>query len=67
MSQRTYANVPFGYARGWEPVLYVDNIRAYYNILKWLTANEEAEMREFEVPEELADPVEEPAAEVERT
>jgi membrane-bound lytic murein transglycosylase F len=31
----------FGYARGWEPVLYVNNIRSYYNILQWLTANEE--------------------------
>ena len=48
-----YSRVPFGYARGWEPVLYVDNIRAYYNILVWLTANEEADMREFELPEEV--------------
>jgi len=42
LSQRKwYSRVPYGYARGWEPVLYVNNIRAYYNILKWLTANEE--------------------------
>lgn len=41
LSQRKwYTRVPFGYARGWEPVLYVNNIRSYYNILKWLTANE---------------------------
>ena len=41
LSQRKwYTKVPFGYARGWEPVLYVNNIRSYYNILKWLTANE---------------------------
>jgi membrane-bound lytic murein transglycosylase F len=41
LSQRKwYSRVPFGYARGWEPVLYVNNIRSYYNILKWLTANE---------------------------
>ena len=39
--QKWYSRVPFGYARGWEPVLYVNNIRSYYNILKWLTANEE--------------------------
>ena len=61
-----YSRVPFGYARGWEPVLYVDNIRAYYDILKWLTANEEAEMREFDVPEGIVDPALE-EAEGERT
>jgi membrane-bound lytic murein transglycosylase MltF len=33
--------VPYGYARGWEPVLYVNNIRAYYTILQWLTEKEE--------------------------
>ena len=38
-----YTQVPYGYARGWEPVLYVNNIRAYYNIIKWLTENEEQE------------------------
>ena len=35
-----YVQLPFGYARGWEPVLYVNNIRSYYEILVWLTANE---------------------------
>ena len=35
-----YSRLPYGYARGWEPVLYVNNIRAYYNILVWLTENE---------------------------
>ena len=42
LSQRKwYSRVPYGYARGWEPVLYVNNIRAYYNIVRWLTDNEE--------------------------
>jgi len=41
LSQRKwYSRVPYGYARGWEPVLYVNNIRAYYNILLWLTEEE---------------------------
>ena len=41
LSQRKwYKQLKFGYARGWEPVLYVNNIRSYYNILKWLTENE---------------------------
>ncbi len=47
LSQRKwYSRVPYGYARGWEPVLYVNNIRAYYNILKWLTENEEVPVEE---------------------
>ena len=41
--KRWYSQVPYGYARGWEPVLYVNNIRAYYNILRWLTEQEETE------------------------
>jgi membrane-bound lytic murein transglycosylase F len=38
--QNWYSRVPYGYARGWEPVLYVNNIRSYYNIIIWLTENE---------------------------
>ena len=41
--ERWYSRVEYGYARGWEPVLYVNNIRNYYNILKWITENEAAE------------------------
>ena len=44
-----YSQVPYGYARGWEPVLYVNNIRAYYNILKWLAEKEES--AETDIPE----------------
>ena len=44
--RKWYTKVPYGYARGWEPVLYVNNIRSYYNILKWLIANEEPEIPE---------------------
>jgi membrane-bound lytic murein transglycosylase F len=32
-----YAKSKHGYARGWEPVMYVENIRNYYDILIWLT------------------------------
>jgi len=35
-------------------VLYVNNIRVYYNILKWLTANEESP--EGEIPSEAVPP-----------
>ena len=51
--RKWYSKVPYGYARGWEPVLYVNNIRSYYNILKWLTANEESGNPEnLDIPQE---------------
>ena len=53
--RKWYSQVPYGYARGWEPVLYVNNIRAYYNILKWLT---EQEVPPGEEMPENDDPVE---------
>jgi membrane-bound lytic murein transglycosylase MltF len=28
-----------GYARGWEPVRYVDNIRGYMDILDWVATD----------------------------
>jgi membrane-bound lytic murein transglycosylase F len=62
-----YSRVPFGYARGWEPVLYVNNIRAYFNILQWLTANEEADMREFDLPDDIVEPATEAPAQTEQT
>ena len=34
-----YKKTKHGYARGWEPVLYVENIRSYYDILCWLDDN----------------------------
>ena len=46
--RKWYSRVPYGYARGWEPVLYVNNIRAYYNILKWLTENEVPRIEEYD-------------------
>lgn len=39
--ERWYSRVEYGYARGWEPVLYVTNIRNYYNIIRWITNNKE--------------------------
>ena len=58
LSQRKwYSQLPYGYARGWEPVLYVNNIRSYYNILKWLTASESGE--DVEDPEEIGPAIEE--------
>lgn len=57
--RKWYSRVPYGYARGWEPVLYVNNIRAYYNIISWLTENEvspedESEAETDNAPELIA-------------
>lgn len=36
--KKWYERVKYGYARGWEPVRYVENIRSYAAILRWLTS-----------------------------
>ncbi|NHA15609.1 membrane-bound lytic murein transglycosylase MltF [Thioalkalivibrio sp. XN279] len=36
--ERWHKQARFGYARGWEPVRYVDNIRRYYEVMGWITA-----------------------------
>ncbi|MDT8453049.1 MAG: membrane-bound lytic murein transglycosylase MltF [Gammaproteobacteria bacterium] len=38
-----YKKTRYGYARGWEPVLYVENIRSYYDILRWLDSSDKEE------------------------
>jgi len=47
--RKWYSRVPYGYARGWEPVLYVNNIRSYYNILRWITSGEEEDKPDEEL------------------
>lgn len=39
--KRWYKHTKHGYARGWEPVRYVENIRSYYDLLVWYTENEQ--------------------------
>jgi membrane-bound lytic murein transglycosylase F len=36
--ERWYRETRFGYARGWEPVRFIENIRRYYEVLAWITA-----------------------------
>lgn len=36
--RRYYRHAPHGFANGEEPVIYVSNIRTYYNVLMWRTA-----------------------------
>jgi membrane-bound lytic murein transglycosylase F len=38
--KRWYKKTRYGYARGKEPVKYVENIRSYYDILHWHLAKE---------------------------
>jgi len=33
--ERWYTKTENGYARGWEPVRYVDNVRGYRDLLEW--------------------------------
>jgi membrane-bound lytic murein transglycosylase F len=33
--ERWYTQTENGYARGWEPVRYVDNVRGYRDMLEW--------------------------------
>ncbi len=41
--KKWFQQTRYGYARGREPVRYVENIRTYYDILVWLTEQEVAE------------------------
>jgi membrane-bound lytic murein transglycosylase F len=34
--RKWYKKTKHGYARGWEPVRYVENIRSYYDLLLWI-------------------------------
>ncbi len=38
--KKWYSRVKRGYARGYAPVHYVDNVRSYYEALMWLTSGE---------------------------
>ena len=39
--RKWYKKTKHGYARGWEPVRYVENIRSYYDVLRWVNGKEE--------------------------
>ena len=39
--RKYYRHLPHGYARGWEPVKYVQNIRHFHNVLTWNTVLEQ--------------------------
>ncbi len=41
----------YGYARGWEPVTYVRNIRSYYDILVWMDERENQQENQSAQPD----------------
>lgn len=61
LSQREYyTQTRFGYARGHEPVIYVDNIRRYYDVLAWRmpeTPGTRLTERDESQPEEASEPI----------
>ncbi len=54
--KKWYKKTKHGYARGWEPVKYVENIRSYYDILVWVDEQDappvtaEPDILKFESP-----------------
>jgi len=40
--RKWYKKTKHGYARGWEPVRYVENIRSYYDVLLWISGKDKA-------------------------
>lgn len=49
--KKWYKKTKHGYARGWEPVKYVENIRKYYDLLVWMDVRRNGDPQ-FEQPEE---------------
>ncbi|HZF15842.1 MAG TPA: membrane-bound lytic murein transglycosylase MltF [Steroidobacteraceae bacterium] len=41
--EKWYLQVKRGYARGWEPVRFVDNVRAYLDVLEWVAQDAAAQ------------------------
>ncbi|MFK8030757.1 MAG: membrane-bound lytic murein transglycosylase MltF [Gammaproteobacteria bacterium] len=46
--KKWYQQTRRGYARGWEPVIYVDNIRSYYGIMEWAMSDRNPSARWFD-------------------
>lgn len=57
-----YRRVKRGYARGWEPVTYVDNIRSYLDLLQWHFSDRNPDVRMAADDEPAADTQAEAAA-----
>jgi membrane-bound lytic murein transglycosylase F len=53
-----YSQLKHGYARGREPVIYVDNIRSYYDLLVWFSTHERRDEVKLRVVQASSDPEE---------
>lgn len=49
--ERWYSRTRFGYARGYEPVQYVENIRTYFDILVWMDSRNHPLLADATQPE----------------
>ncbi len=49
--RKWYKKTKHGYARGWEPLQYVENIRSYYDILRWL---DKSQQKKTDAPDALS-------------
>jgi membrane-bound lytic murein transglycosylase F len=54
--KKWFQQTRYGYARGREPVQYVDNIRTYYDILVWLTEKDSADEKVVQDPPQFDSP-----------
>ncbi len=52
--KKWYKQTKYGYARGNEPVRYVENIRGYYKLLIWLTEEDQVKKDVMSIGEEAA-------------
>jgi membrane-bound lytic murein transglycosylase F len=50
-----YTRLKHGYARGREPVIYVDNIRSYYDLLVWYSHHQQRDQIKLRVAEASAE------------
>jgi len=54
--KKWFQQTRYGYARGREPVRYVENIRTYYDILVWVTEQQAAENKPPRAPLQFGSP-----------
>ena len=53
--ERWYSQTRFGYARGYEAVNYVSNVRTFYEILLWMTHRDHPLLTQLETPAPTTD------------
>jgi membrane-bound lytic murein transglycosylase MltF len=54
--EQWYSSLKRGYARGWEPARFVDQVREYLAVLEWLAAGTLARNRDLPTHEAMLAP-----------